>query len=202
MVKKILVLAVSLNLLWSASSCHRTIMSAVDYTVEHQQKTDFEKLLVAESTGIDMWEKFVFENGGKYDIQIHFYQNGSYDIFGEMTGISTSGKDEPICISGRKDGNVDFVWSISKGDILNNYIASCRIDDDRQFLEACGIGQSKILLEEDNEYVLVYFVFKEGLDLPISLTERFLCWDTIEDKTEALKDFDYAYVVTVRVNDV
>lgn len=149
----------------------------------------------------DILEKFKFEKDKAYDINIYFYENGSIENNGGVSGINTDGEDGTVLISGRKEGNVGFAWNISTSGAVVKLPAAV-IDDDKLFMTVNGIGQEKFMMEEHKEYVLVFAAYKEGNELPASFTEPFYEWDAIENKAGALTEFSYAYIITVKLSDL
>lgn len=191
--KRIIKLPLSLILIIALSSCQ---MAESKNTVERMPLST-EEQQIADLTS-DIVEKFIFEKDRIYDINIYFYRDGSMEDHGGVLGIDTKGKHETVLISGRKDGNVSFAWSISGA---AKYKA-IEINDDNLYMMVSGVGQEKFTMEEGKEYALVFVAYKEGTEMPVSLTEPFYKWDTIEDKAGALSEFNYAYIITVSLSDL
>lgn len=147
----------------------------------------------------DIVEKFLLEKDRIYDINIYFYKDGLLENNGGVSGIDTKGADGTVIISGRKDKNIGFAWNISSSGSIVEYPA-IDVSDDRIFMMVNGIGQEKFVMAEAKEYVLVFVAYKEGNQMQTSLTDVFYTWDTLDNKAEALAEFNYAYIITVRLS--
>lgn len=193
--KKLIIIFLSLLSITFLSSCQ----AKTNNTVERLSLSKAEQK-IAELTS-DIVEKYVFDKDRVYDINIYLYKDNQIENNGGVSGIDTKGDDETVLISGRKDGNIGFAWNISYSGSIAKYPA-IDINDDKAFMMVNGIGLEKFEIAEDKEYVLVFVAYKEGNQMSASLTDVFYTWDTLEDKVEALAEFSYAYIVTVKFSDL
>lgn len=193
--KKLIVVFLSLISITFLSSCQ----AKTNNTVERLPLSEAEQK-IAELTS-DIVEKFILDKDRVYDINIYLYKDNQIENNGGVLGIDTKGKDETVLISGRKDGEIGFAWNIScSGSIAKS--PAIEINDDKAFMMVYGIGQEKFEMAEDKEYVLIFVAYKEGNQMRNSIADVFYTWDTIDDKAEALAEFSYAYIVTVKYSDL
>lgn len=193
--KKIIIILLLLASMIHLQSC-QFIKSK--YTVERIPLSKDEQR-IADLAGYIV-EKFTFEKDRVYDINIYLYKDNSIEITGAAFGVDTKGEAGTILIGGRTEGNTSFSWSFSDSGVIIKS-AAIEIDDDREFMKIVGVGQEKFTMEEGKEYVLIFVAFKEGNQISTATTEPFITWDSVDDKAAALAEFDYAYIVTVRLSD-
>lgn len=171
------------------SSCQQT---KDKFTVEKLSLSDSERE-IANFTS-DIFEKFLFEKDRLYDINIYFYKDSTLEKAGGVYGIDTKGADKTVLISGRKDGNIGFAWNI-----LSAKYQAVEMSDDKAYGMVYGVGQENFVMEDGKEYALIFVAYKEGAVM--ALTEPFHIWNTIENKTSALAEFNYAYIITVQLSN-
>ena len=173
--------------------------SAEDRSVTHASLTRDEQVIAGLTS--DIVEKFQLEKDGVYDVNIYLYRNGEMSDVGGVLGIDAKGQSEALLISGRKEGNISYAWSVSASGIAK--FPAVDIDDVRSYASISGANES-MKISKGREYVLVYVAFIDGsAGIKASSDETLLLdWDSIAEKTDTLSDFAYVHFVTIRLSDI
>ncbi|MCL2149681.1 MAG: hypothetical protein FWH51_01950 [Dehalococcoidia bacterium] len=134
-------------------------------------------------------------------ITVYLYRNGVAECTGGIYGFAV-GSDNAVLIGGRRDEASDVIWSISGAGIVSVHTGTGAIDEDHARVSAYGLGREELIMEAEKEYALVFFVYKDGSQMPATAWSLFYEWDALDDKAGALAEFAYACVVTVRLSDL